>query len=91
MVQSRLQNASDVLGELMADADYGSLQDSGTDGQFNRFRQEVKTTRMLCNPLQPDRADDIAERLERLHASCVGNLTRFKPFIERAQAALRGE
>ncbi len=92
MNRMNLQNVREVLAELEEDASYKSFMDSGLGEAFGRFRQEVDITGIRCLQFQPDKAtpNEIEDRLGELSDYCVGTLAQFKPFIERAQAALHG-
>jgi hypothetical protein len=85
-----LQNVRAVLDELEDDPEYWAFADAGVDEWFNVFRQQVEITGVRCLQVVPDQAspEEIEGRLKRLGALCAGSLARFKPFIERAQAAL---
>ncbi len=92
MDRIKAQNVRGALGDLEKDPSYQSLRDSGRDDSFNKFRQEVEITGIRCLLTEPEEAtlDEIEDRLGELRNSCVGTLAQFKPFIERAQAALHG-
>lgn len=87
-----LQNVRSVLADLEEDSEYRALNDSGLDGQFNALGQEVDIAGIRCLQWQPDSAtsDEIEERLTRMLGLCIGKLSRFKPYIERAQVVLHG-
>ncbi len=92
MNRMNLQNVREVLAELEEDPSYKSFMDSGPDESFHQFRVGVDITGIRCLQFQPDKAtpNEIEDRLGELRNSCVGTLAQFKPFIERAQAALHG-
>lgn len=92
MNRMTLQNVRSVLADLEEDPEYRALNDSGVEEQFNALRKEVDIAGIRCLEWQPDGAttDEIEGRIERMLGLCVGKLSRFKPYIERAQTVLHG-
>ena len=53
MSRMKLQNVRAALADLEDDPNYQSFCDSGLDGRFNSFRQEVDMTGIRCLQIQP--------------------------------------
>lgn len=86
-----LQKIRVALREMEETAAYQALATKPmADEAFHEFWQEVNatTTRCFTSPPNVPVLTDVAERLNRLHRMTTGTLGSFRPFIERAQAAL---
>jgi hypothetical protein len=82
------QRVRAVLAELEEHPDYNRLTNPAVGVLSGRFRQEVDHTGILCFQLPLVPAEQIRGHLTALHALCIGELARFRPFIERAQAVI---
>lgn len=85
------QKVGMILGELQEDDDYLAFTSPALDEHLHRFRQGVEITQIRCFTFAPEEPTvaEIEDRLDELHMATVGTLARLRPFIERAQAALR--
>jgi len=83
------QNVARALGELRDLPEYEAMESSG-DAAFHELPQEVVMAIMRCFPPKPDppTEGEIAERLGRMLKLCVGGLAKFRPYMQRAEAAL---
>jgi hypothetical protein len=82
------ENAGTALGDLREDAGFLALERS-CDAAFHQLAREVRVAMTQCFQWEPNppTEHEISERLDRMLAMCVGDSARFRPHIERAQAA----
>jgi hypothetical protein len=89
-----IQNAALLLGDLQEDVRYRALDATEADARFNQFRRQVELVQIRCFQMYPpDKRTEPEVRglLERLRDTCTGTLAPFRPYLDRALAALDGE
>jgi hypothetical protein len=89
-----MQNAALVLSDLEESTEYKALDAfPGASERFLEFRQRIEHARTRCMAIYPPNqatSDEIRGLLEPLLPKCTARLAPFRPFIQRALAALDG-
>jgi hypothetical protein len=87
-----LLNVREALAEMEADVLYVDLAAPPiADERFRGFWSRVNELGIKCMtppPSSPPSAAEVREDLESLHLETIGTLFRFRPYIEKAIAAI---